>query len=164
MGKNNPISALKTGSKFGREGLTRGGEVFAGQVHLEVNRPQPSASGLVVEPAISGDDDMVPVVPGSKGDALGLDLETVPVEQFAQGNVARAVGETLRGLVPCPLVALAHAEHHERRRGGACPDFGANFEARRRAATKSEELLGRLCCADGGIEPPMQHGNQRQKV
>jgi hypothetical protein len=35
-------------------GLAGGGEIFAGQVHLKVNRSYSSDSGLLIEPAISG--------------------------------------------------------------------------------------------------------------
>jgi len=33
-------------------GLAGGGEIFAGQVHLKVNRSYSSDSGLLIEPAI----------------------------------------------------------------------------------------------------------------
>jgi hypothetical protein len=77
-------------------------------VNLEVNRSQPSESGFVVEPAISGDNEVVTVVLGATRDALRFDLETVPAEQFPQGNVAQVVGNAVVRLVICPPLALVH--------------------------------------------------------
>jgi hypothetical protein len=47
-------------------------------VHLKVNRPSSSDSGLVIEPAISGNNDVVTVILGATRDAFRSDLETMP--------------------------------------------------------------------------------------
>jgi hypothetical protein len=49
-------------------------------VHLKVNRPYSSDSDPVIEPAIPGDNDVVTVVPRSKGDAFRFGLEAMPVK------------------------------------------------------------------------------------
>ena len=92
IGNDNPISTVEPPRKSLCEGLTGGGEIFTRQVHLKVNRPSSSDSGLVIEPAISGDNDVVTVVLGATRDALRFDLETVPAKQFPQGNVAQVIG------------------------------------------------------------------------
>jgi hypothetical protein len=83
-------------SKMPCEGLTGGGEVFAGQVHLEVNCPLPSESGLVIKPTISGNNDVMTVVLGTESNALRFDLEAVPLEQVAQRNLTDLVGNLLK--------------------------------------------------------------------
>jgi excisionase family DNA binding protein len=115
------------GSKVRRECPAGGGKVFASQVHLKVNRPYSSDSGLVIEPAISGDNDVVTLVLGAIRDALGFDLEAVPAEQFPQGNVAHAVGQVAVQLVLCYSSAPVHECQYEREESGPCPQFGATL-------------------------------------
>jgi hypothetical protein len=79
-----------------------------------VNRPYSSDSGLVIEPAISGDSDVVTVVLGAIRDALGLDLEAVPAEQFPQRNLAHAVGQVAVQFVLCYSLAPVHECQYER--------------------------------------------------
>jgi hypothetical protein len=84
-------------------------------VYLEVNRPQPSESGLVIEPEIAGRNDIITVVPSAKNNTLGLDLEPVPAEQFPQGNVAHVIGQTAVRLVICSPLALIHECQYQRK-------------------------------------------------
>ena len=90
------------------EGLTGGGEILPHQVHLKVNRPGSANAGFVIEPAISGDNDVVTVVLGATRNAFRFDLETVPAEQFPQGNVAHVVGQVAALLVVCYRLAPIH--------------------------------------------------------
>ena len=128
--KGQPDFGGGNASKIRREGLTGGGKIVAGQVHLKVNRSQPSESGLVVEPAIPGNNDVVLVDSGAKGDPLRLDFKAVPAKQFPQGNVAQVVGNAVVRLVICPPLALVHECQYERKQYGSCPQLGANFEAK----------------------------------
>ena len=114
-------------SKIPCEGLTGDGEVFAGQVHLKVNRPDSSDSGLVIEPTIPGDDDVVTFVLSAIRNALGLDLEAVPAEQLAQRNVAHGIGRVAVQLVFCHSLAPVHECQYEREQSSPCPRFGATL-------------------------------------
>ena len=87
-------------------GLAGGGEIFTGQVHLKVSQP---LLLLRLRPSYGTSDfrynDVSTAVPGPTRDALGLDLEAVPAEQFPQRNVAHAVGQVAVQLVLCHSLA-----------------------------------------------------------
>jgi hypothetical protein len=127
--KRQPDFGSGNASKIPCECLTGGGEVFAGQVHLEVNRPQPSDSGLVIEPEIAGRHDiMTVVVPSAKSNTLGLDLEAVRAKQFPQGDVAHAFGRAVVAwLVLCHPLVLVHGCHDVPGQTGLWPQFGATL-------------------------------------
>jgi excisionase family DNA binding protein len=101
-------------------------------VHLKVNRPSSSDSGLVIEPAISGNNDVMAVVLGTKGNPLGFDLEAVPLEQFPQGNVAQVgrnavFASLVFSLVFCHPLVPAHGCHDVPEQTGPCPQFRATL-------------------------------------
>jgi hypothetical protein len=95
-------------SKIPCQGLTGGSKIFSRQVYLKVNRPSSSDSGLVIEPAISGNNDVVTVILGATRDAFRSDFETMPAEQFPQGNVAQLARNAVMRQVICPPLALLH--------------------------------------------------------
>jgi hypothetical protein len=64
-------------------------------MHLEINGPSTTSTGLIVEPAIAGDDDVVTVIPGAEANALRLEVKVVPVKQVTQWNVAHLINEAV---------------------------------------------------------------------
>jgi hypothetical protein len=58
-------------------------------LNWEFNGPSPASTGLIVEPALAGDNNVVTVIPDAETNALRLEVKAVPVKRKSPSGMSR---------------------------------------------------------------------------
>ena len=80
-------------AEFISQGAARNREINSRDMHDQVNRAASADVRLVVEPAASCDNDVVPLGLGTKRDSLAFHLESVMREHLTKGRVPNLISE-----------------------------------------------------------------------